>query len=408
MGAPLSTVSTRQPGSWLGCRLGHRRCRSGRYRRWRRNSTPVRYRRRAGSSGQRPLRCRPACPRCRSRRRLRALRSHSRARWTRRRSRRHRRRPRPGRPRCCSGSRRPLLCRCCCRRRDRSKPLRCRSCPGSSHCLRLHKLRRWAFLPLHRHPRSHCKPLRKPCRSGSRRSHSKVGQCRRRRCRLPSHPCFRYKPYRRPCRCGSRRFHSMVGQRHRRRCRLSSPCCRPCQGRYSSGFRQTRSKAHSENHRPHSSRMRRRRHRQHSRPYRCPRSTDHPGHRRFPHLTRKRRAHRHRPRGPWSKHSQPRYTDCRPRRRQVRSSLHRRKPNRGSRPGQRRRRWWLVRPPRSRQARPRPHGQPERPLVHPLVVHPLANQPPHPEQRFRLLRRWWLCRPCRRLWSAFRPCRRRW
>jgi hypothetical protein len=109
-GRPLSAVSTR---TRLGCRLGRRRCRSDRCRRWRRNSTPVRYRRRARSSGQRPLHCRPACPRCRSRRR-RARRSHSRARRTRRRSRRHRRRPRPGRPHCCSGSRRPFLYRCCC------------------------------------------------------------------------------------------------------------------------------------------------------------------------------------------------------------------------------------------------------------------------------------------------------
>jgi hypothetical protein len=389
----LSAVSTRQPGRWPGCRLGRRRCRSGRCRRWRRNSTPVRHRRRARSSGQRPLHYRPACPRCRSRRRLPALRSRSRARRTRRRSRRHRRRPRPGRPRCCSGSRKPLLCKCCCRRRDRSKPRRCRSCRGSSHCLRLHRLRRWAFLPLHRHPRSHCKPLRRRCRSGSRRSHSKVGRWHRRRCRWPSHPYSRYKPYRRPCRFGSRRSHSRVGQRHRRRCRLPSPCCRPCRWRYRSGFRQTRSKAHSKNHRPRSSRIHRQRHRQHSRPYRCPHSTDHPRHRRFPHLTRKRLAHKRRPRVPWSKHSQPRYTDCRPRRRpQVRSNLHRRKPNPRSRPGQRRRRWWLARPPRPRRERPRPHGRKERPLVHPL-----ANQPPHPEQRFRLLRRLcWLFRPCRR------------
>jgi hypothetical protein len=269
--------------------------------------------------------------RCRRRRRLQRRCRYSMGRLT---HHSHQRRPcrlPPRTRRCCWDNRRPRLRKCRRYRRGCSNHRCCTGCPGSKNYQRHRKPRKWQFL------RSRCTRNWRQCRCGLRRSHSRVGQCHRKRCKW-TWPSFR---------------------------------CRPCQRRCSSDSRQSRSKARQNDHKRRSYRMHRQRRTQHFRPCTGCHSTDHPGHRRFPHPRRKRPVRIRRLQGHWSRRRQTRYTDwSRP---QVRSSLRCRKSNPGSKPDQARHRYWVARP-RSRRS---VHRWPGRRWRHDSLEH-RSNQRLHP------------------------------
>ena len=243
-------------------------------------------------------------------------------------------------------------------REGRSVSVRCRRSRPHPH--RRHSMGR---LTHHRHQRRQRRP-----RPGKR-------QCRWDNRNLPPRRCRRF---RRAC-STHRRCTSCLGSRDclgfRKSRKWTRPCfrCRPYRRLCSSGFPQPRSKARQLRHRRHSYRKHRPLRTQHVRPCRWYHSRDHPRHRRFLHPTRKRPARRRHRLLNWGKHRQRRCTDCRHRRRKVRSSLHFRKANPRSRPGPRLRKCRVARPRLRRSDHPRPGRQ----WRHDSLVH-RSHRRPHP------------------------------